>query len=266
MHTPRWYPTNTTLPDGRILVTAGEINCDGCNALIPEIYNAITNTWTELPAASLDISYYPHMFVLPDGRVLAASSAETAIVTQALDISTQTWSVIDPNAVDGGSAAMYLPGKVLKSGTSTNPDDPTVPSAPTAYVLVRARIRGERFGKWPSSRWIASFKLLPKRYPTLPLLAMGPAKSHSNSFPTAVTNFWPSGSGFVPGDNLLTESRYAGRVIEKRVRISAEGLLPPQVLLHRAVGFDHGAHYAVKGRSCAMAVEYNWGEPALSRR
>lgn len=78
--------------------------------------------------------------------------------------------------------------------------------------------------------------------------------------------FLASGSGFVPGDNLLTESRYAGRVIEKRVRISAEGLLPPQVLLHRAVGFDHGAHYAVKGRSCAMAVEYNWGEPALSRR
>jgi hypothetical protein len=42
--------------------------------------------------------------------------------------------------------------------------------------------------------------------------------------------FLASGSGFVPGDNLLTESRYAGRVIEKRVRISAEGLLPPQVL------------------------------------
>ena len=135
MHTPRWYPTNTTLPDGRILVTAGEINCDGCNALIPEIYSAITNTWTELPAASLDISYYPHMFVLPDGRVLAASSAETAIVTQTLDISAQTWSVIDTNAVDGGSAAMYLPGKILKSGTSTNPDDPAVPSAETAYIL-----------------------------------------------------------------------------------------------------------------------------------
>jgi hypothetical protein len=78
--------------------------------------------------------------------------------------------------------------------------------------------------------------------------------------------FLASGSGFVPRDNLLTESRYAGRVIEKRVRISAEGLLPPQVLLHGAVGSDHGAHYAVKGRSCAMAVEYNWGEPALSRR
>ena len=75
------------------------------------------------------------MFVLPDGRVLAANSAETAIVTQTLDISAQTWSVIDTNAVDGGSAAMYLPGKILKSGTSTNPDDPAVPSAETAYIL-----------------------------------------------------------------------------------------------------------------------------------
>jgi Domain of unknown function (DUF1929)/Concanavalin A-like lectin/glucanases superfamily/Bacterial Ig domain/Glyoxal oxidase N-terminus len=165
MHTPRWYPTNTTLPDGRILVTAGEINCDGCNALIPEIYNAITNTWTELPAASLDISYYPHMFVLPDGRVLAAGSAETAIVTQALDISTQTWSVIDPNAVDGGSAAMYLPGKVLKSGTSTNPDDPTVPSAPTAYVLDMTQ---------PSPKWREiSPMVFPRTYHTLTNLPDG---------------------------------------------------------------------------------------------
>jgi uncharacterized protein (DUF1697 family) len=135
MHTPRWYPTNTTLPDGRILVTAGEINCDACNALIPEIYNPVTNTWTELLGAPLDLTYYPHMFVLPDGRVLAASTAESATVTQALDINTQTWSVIDPNAVDGGSAAMYLPGKIIKSGTSTNPDDPVVPSETTTYVL-----------------------------------------------------------------------------------------------------------------------------------
>ena len=135
MHTPRWYPTNTVLPDGRILVTAGEINCDACNALIPEIYNPITNTWTELLGAPLDLTYYPHMFVLPDGRVLAASTAESPIVTQALDINTQTWSVIDPNAVDGGSAAMYLPGKIIKSGTSTNPDDPVVPSETTTYVL-----------------------------------------------------------------------------------------------------------------------------------
>src|SRR5262249_34203554 len=52
MATTRWYPTNTTLPDGRVLVTSGEIGCDTvppdgtfhpeCLALIPEIYNATT--------------------------------------------------------------------------------------------------------------------------------------------------------------------------------------------------------------------------------
>jgi Concanavalin A-like lectin/glucanases superfamily/Domain of unknown function (DUF1929)/Bacterial Ig domain/Kelch motif len=165
MHTPRWYPTNTTLPDGRILVTAGEINCDACNALIPEIYNPITNTWTELPGASLDISYYPHMFVLPDGRVLAASTAETPIITQALDINTQTWSVVDTIAFDGGSAAMYLPGKILKSGTSTSPEDPSVPSAENTYVLDMMQ---------PSPKWreIAPM-VFPRAYHTLTILPDG---------------------------------------------------------------------------------------------
>jgi len=36
MSVGRWYPSVTSLPDGRMLVTAGETNCDGCNALIPE--------------------------------------------------------------------------------------------------------------------------------------------------------------------------------------------------------------------------------------
>jgi hypothetical protein len=135
MHSPRWYPTLTTLSDGRVLVTAGEINCDGCNALTPEIYNPATNTWTELPGAPLDVPYYPHVFVLPDGRVLASSTTEDAIVTRALDIVAQTSTVVDPVPVDGGSAAMFLPGKVIKAGTSTNPDDPVMPAADTTFVI-----------------------------------------------------------------------------------------------------------------------------------
>ena len=50
------------------------------------------------------------MFVLPDGRVLVASTAEDPIATQVLDLSTQTWSIVDPLPVDGGSAAMYRLG------------------------------------------------------------------------------------------------------------------------------------------------------------
>jgi len=165
MHTPRWYPTTTALPNGKILVTAGEINCDACNALLPEVYNPLTNTWTELSGAPLDLSYYPHMFVLPDGRVLAASTAESITVTQVLDINTQTWSVVDPKAVDGGSAAMYLAGKIIKTGTSTNPDDPISPSEATTYVLDMTQ---------PSAAWRQTASMVfPRAYHTLTVLPDG---------------------------------------------------------------------------------------------
>jgi galactose oxidase-like protein/Kelch motif protein len=53
-----------------------------------------------------------------------------------LDIATQTWSAVDPaSAVDGGSSAMYAPGKILKSGRSVDPDQPVIPSTATTYVL-----------------------------------------------------------------------------------------------------------------------------------
>jgi hypothetical protein len=78
--------------------------------------------------------------------------------------------------------------------------------------------------------------------------------------------FRVSGAGFAPGDDIITESRYAGRVIPKQLRISPEGLLPPDVVSHGAGGTDRSARYAVKGPSCDVAIEYEWGEPALSRR
>jgi hypothetical protein len=141
----RWYPTTTTLPDGRILVTAGEIGCnamppDGsfrpqCVAKIPEIYNAKTNSWMQLSGASLAIPYYPHMFVLPDGKVLNTSTAEGPVPARVLDVETQTWTVATPVVGDGGSAAMYEPGKVIKSGTSTNPDNPPVRANAKTYIL-----------------------------------------------------------------------------------------------------------------------------------
>jgi hypothetical protein len=162
---PRWYPTATVLPDGRILVTSGETNCGGCYVEIPEIYNAQTNTWVQLTGANLSLPYYPHMFVLPDGRVLAASTAEDSIVTQVLDIGPRTWTVVDSNPVDGGSAVMFLPGKVMKSGTSADPDMPSRPSAATTYVLDMTQ---------PTPRWQATASMaFPRTYHTLTLLPDG---------------------------------------------------------------------------------------------
>jgi hypothetical protein len=132
---PRWYPTVTALPDGRMLVTAGEMNGDRDDAVIPEVYDPATDSWTSLEGASLSLPYYPRMFVLPDGRVLAAGTAEDPIPTQVLDVDAQTWTMVDPTPTDGGSSVMYLPGMVLKAGTSADSDPPYFSSAATTYVL-----------------------------------------------------------------------------------------------------------------------------------
>jgi hypothetical protein len=79
-------------------------------------------------------------------------------------------------------------------------------------------------------------------------------------------HFVATGSGFASGDEVITESRYSGRVVEKRQRISSEGLLPLDVISHEAIDPDRGARYTVKGRSCAVVVKYNWGKFALVRR
>jgi len=165
MSSPRWYPTVTTLGDGRILSTAGETSCADCDAPFPEVYNPGTGTWTELSAAPLVLPYYPHMYLLPDGRVLAAGTSEHPIMTYTLNVATQTWSMVDPDPVDGGSSAMYVPWKVMKSGTSFDPDDPSVPSAATTYVIDMSQ---------PSPRWQATPPMAyPRTYHTLTILPDG---------------------------------------------------------------------------------------------
>jgi len=131
----RWYPTVTSLPDGRVLVTSGEISCQGCDATVPEIYDPTTNSWTQLTNASLDIPIYPHMFVLPDGHVVNTGSYELPVSARTLDVNAQSWTVVDPTMLDAGSAVMYIPGKVLKSGTSATSDPPFKSSVRNAYVL-----------------------------------------------------------------------------------------------------------------------------------
>jgi len=131
----RWYPTVTALPDGRMLTVAGEVNCASCNAKVPEVFDPATGTWTQLTRASLDLPYYPHDFVLPDGRILVESSNLVEIPSYTLDVATQTWTTIDPTPVHGGSAVMYAPGKIMKSGRGRDTDLPIVPSVNTTYVL-----------------------------------------------------------------------------------------------------------------------------------
>ena len=127
----RWYPTATTLPDGRVLAISGDqINrgtllgrlYDSSNTL-PEIYNPTTNTWSQLTSAQREVRLYPFMFVLPDGRVLDAGPSTQS---QILNLQTGTWSAGPVSQIDGHSAVMYRPGKILKSGTAADPDFPNL--------------------------------------------------------------------------------------------------------------------------------------------
>ena len=107
MHYGRWYPTATVLPDGRVLTISGSDTCETCIASIPEIYDPTTNSWTALTTAPFSVALYPFMFVLPDGRVLEAGATRAAVDTRVLDLTTNTWTVIDPTPRDGHSAVMY---------------------------------------------------------------------------------------------------------------------------------------------------------------
>lgn len=130
----RWYPTATTLSDGRILVTAGWQTSAHTNAGISEIYDPVSNSWTSLTNANNPFETYPFLYLLPDGRILHIGGSEYATDTDVLDLNTATWSVVDPTIVDGGSATMYQPNKFMKAGSASDSQD-SGPSSNTTFVL-----------------------------------------------------------------------------------------------------------------------------------
>jgi hypothetical protein len=72
----RWYPTQVLLPDGRTLVVSG-LREDAPGGVVNEgheMYDARSNTFTllESPLQQRIVELYPHLFVMPDGKVLLA--------------------------------------------------------------------------------------------------------------------------------------------------------------------------------------------------
>ena len=116
----RWYPTATTLPNGRVLATSGWIT-PGQLADTPEVYDPKANSWTGLTAATRSNPMYSFMFVLPDGTVF---NAGPDVQTRRLDVATQAWTDVGGSLITGHSAVMYEPGKVMKSGTFAAVDNP----------------------------------------------------------------------------------------------------------------------------------------------
>ncbi len=130
MSVARWYPTATQLADGRVFVFAGDtINASGpavphafksssINSL-PEVYNPTTNSWQALTNARLTSPLYPALFTLTDGRIV---NVGPDTVTRTITPGTWTWNTVATSSFDGGSAVMYRPDKIMKSGSYADPD------------------------------------------------------------------------------------------------------------------------------------------------
>jgi len=168
MNYPRWYPTLTTLADGRVLAFGGlpATVCDDANDQMAcaamqgctwgndecteesgygnlvqqtaEIYDPDANTWTAVAPSDFLPPLYPLMFLLPDGNVFYAGGENGSGAADTFNNLTQgrvlilnagapQWSArIYPAFLAGGSAVMYRPGKIMKSGGNGTPTSRTV--------------------------------------------------------------------------------------------------------------------------------------------
>lgn len=132
----RWYPSVTTMADGRLIVTGGSYGLDLYRTK-PHIYSPQSNTWEFLSGAeNLEFDYYPFMFVLPkavslrdNNNVLRTFPPGSLVCvgwrqeTRVLGYINNTWlwsNYINNSGIthskDYSSAVMYEPGKIMKCG------------------------------------------------------------------------------------------------------------------------------------------------------
>jgi hypothetical protein len=83
----RWYPSVTTLGDGRVMTFSGLLETGGTNTTV-EIYT-VGSGWSPEYGASWTPPLYPRMHLLPNGKVFYSGSTTGS---RYFDPSTNTWS------------------------------------------------------------------------------------------------------------------------------------------------------------------------------
>ena len=121
MNDGRWYPTNTTLPNGDVLAISGWIDTTQGVNVEPQVWQTATNSWRNLTAAHLALPFYPFMHVAPNGKVFCAGPSQA---TRYLNVSgTGSWSLVGNSNYgtrNWGSSVLYDKGKVLLVGGTTD--------------------------------------------------------------------------------------------------------------------------------------------------
>jgi hypothetical protein len=231
MQFKRWYPTATTLSDGRVIVMAGWQTSANTNAGISEIYDPVANSWTSLPNANNPFETYPFIYLMPDGRLIHIGGSEYATDTDILDLETSSWSVVDSRIIDGGSATMYLPGKFMKAGSASDSQN-SGPSSNTTFVLDTTQVS-------PAWQQTASMAF-PRSYFNLTMLPDGSALAtggetdkNGGNIANAVyaAEMWsPTSQAWVTMASMHTPREYHGTAV----------LLPDGRVLESGMGADFG--------------------------
>jgi hypothetical protein len=130
----RWYPTQTLLPDGRTFVISGlsDLAPGGILNDAHEIYDAQSNSFTLLTSSAQrrDTELYPHLFTMPDGKLLLAGP-DTEDSARLDPDAANPWTELPRPAVQriGGNAVLMPEGpagssRVLQIGGQPYGQDP----------------------------------------------------------------------------------------------------------------------------------------------
>jgi len=121
MNAGRWYPTNTTLANGDVLVVSGQINPTLGENILPQVFQTATGTWRNLTNAQLSLDLYPRMHLAPNGKVFTSGMNYQS---RYLDTSgTGSWTFVANMSRSRayGTSVMYDAGKVLAVGGADPP-------------------------------------------------------------------------------------------------------------------------------------------------
>ena len=146
MTTPRFLPTATLLPSGKVLV-AGGLSGAGSPLASAELYDPAAGTWSAIGPMATGRTFHTAT-LLPSGKVLVAGGSGNGVLASAelYDPATGTWTVTRSmtTAREFHTATLLASGKVSVTGGFDNGYSPVA----SAELYDPARERGAPRGPW----------------------------------------------------------------------------------------------------------------------